>query len=89
MFVAKVIGNVVSEWKNEHLRGQKLIIVQDLQDLGTKKTCIAVDGIGTNIDDTVLVVYEGGSARQTIGSEEAPINAGILGIVARAENYTD
>ena len=87
MFVAKVIGTVVSEWKEENLKGYKLLVVQDLQNLGTKKTVIAVDGIGANIDDTVLVVYEGGSARQTIGSEEAPINAGILGIVERAENY--
>jgi microcompartment protein CcmK/EutM len=87
VFVAKVIGTVVSDWKEENLRGHKLLVVQDLQDLGTKKTVIAVDGIGANVDDTVLVVYEGGSARQTIGSEDAPINAGILGIVESADNY--
>ena len=87
MFVAKVIGTVVSDWKEENITGQKLLMVQDLQDLGTKKSVIAVDGIGANVDDTVLVVYEGGSARQTIGSEEAPVNAGILGIVESAENY--
>ncbi len=81
MFVAKVIGLVVSTTKEVNLKGQKLLVVQELKDLGTKKSLIAVDGVGAGIGEIVLVVHEGGSARQAIGSENAPVNAAIVGIL--------
>ena len=88
MFVARVIGTVVSTCKEEHLTGQTLLMVQDLHDLGSKKSMIAADSVGAGVGDTVLVVYEGGSARQSIGSEKAPVNASTVGIVDHADGYT-
>ena len=87
MFVAKVIGTVVASCKEENLVSQKLMVVQDLHDLGSNKALIAVDAVGSGVGETVLVAVEGGAARQSIGSEEAPVNACILGIVDHAEDY--
>jgi microcompartment protein CcmK/EutM len=87
MFVAKAIGTVVSTCKEPNLTAQKLLIVQDLNGLGTKKSMIAVDAVGAGVGETVLVVLEGEAARQSIGSEEAPVNASVLGIVDPVGDY--
>lgn len=81
MFIAKVIGVVVSSCKEENLISQKLLMVQDIKDIGTKKSLIAVDGVGAGIGEIVLVVYEGGAARHVINSKDAPINLAVIGIV--------
>ena len=54
MFIAKVIGNVVSTQKNEKLRGMKLLLVQPyiskegrLQISGS--SVVAVDSVGAGI----------------------------------------
>ena len=87
MFVARVIGTVTATAKEPNLVSQKLLVVQDLHDAGTKKSMIAVDSVSAGVGDVVLVVLEGGSARQSIGSTEAPVNASVLGIVDHAEDY--
>ena len=87
MFVGKVIGTIVSSCKERNLLSQKLMIVQDLHDKGTNRSLIAADAVGSGVGDTVLVIVEGGGARQAINSAEAPINAAIVGIVDNAEGY--
>ena len=89
MFVAKVIGIVISTCKEKNLISQKLLIVQDIKDLGTKKSLIAVDRTGAGVGETVLVVHEGGSARQVIDSKDAPINAAVVGILDYPEEFAD
>ncbi len=81
MFIAEVIGIVVSTAKEPSLIGQKLLIVQDINDRGTDKSLLAVDSMGVGIGETVLVVYDGGAARQAICSETAPVNAAVIGVV--------
>ncbi len=81
MIIAEVIGVVVSTIKEQSLTGQKLLIVQDINDRGTDKSMIAVDSVGVGIGEVVLVVNDGGAARQAIASESAPINAAIVGVV--------
>jgi ethanolamine utilization protein EutN len=81
MFIGKVIGVVISTCKEKNLISQKLLIVRDIHEKNPKKSLIAVDGVGAGIGETVLVVHEGGSARQAIASDDAPINAAVVGIL--------
>ena len=85
MFVARVVGTIVSTCKDVNLIGQKLLLVQEVQDRSSGRVMIAVDAVDAGVGDRVLVVYEGGAARQSIGSEEAPVNASVLGIVDSVE----
>jgi ethanolamine utilization protein EutN len=88
MFVGKVIGVVISSCKVESLKGQKLLIVQDVNEKNTKNSLIVVDSVGAGVGEIVLVVHDGGAARQAINSKDAPINAAIVGIIDYPEFYT-
>lgn len=80
MFVAKVVGVVISTCKEEHLKGLKLMVVEDLfQNKGM--TQIAIDGAGAGVGDYVLVTIDGGAARQIVNQPDAPINNAIIGIL--------
>lgn len=85
MFLAKVIGNVVSTHKDPKLQGMKLLIVQPFDPKKqTKQTSlVAVDTVGAGGGETVLVV-RGSSARRNV-SDEAPVDAAIVGIVDSME----
>lgn len=76
MIIGKVIGSVVSTRKNETLVGSKFMIVEPTE--GNKDKLIAVDSIGAGIGEYVLVAL-GSAAR--VGSENAPIDAAIVGII--------
>lgn len=86
VFVAKVVGLVISTCKEKNLDSYKLLIVRDINSSGNK-TIIAADSVGAGIGETVLVVNEGGSARQAVKSEDAPFNAAIVGILDYPEKY--
>lgn len=89
MFIAKVIGNVVSTQKNEKFRGMKLLLVQPyiskdgrLQISGS--SVVAVDSVGAGIGECVLFT-QGSSARLTAATKDAPVDAVIVGIVDAVE----
>lgn len=86
MFVAEVIGVIVSTCKVDSLNGQKLLIVQDVNEKNTKNSLIVVDSVGAGVGEMVLVVHDGGAARQAIHSKDAPINAAIVGIIDYPES---
>ena len=81
MLICKVIGNVVSTCKDEHISGKKLLIVQEKHNIGTKKSLIAVDCVDAGIGDWVIVVHEGGSSRQASKCPKGPVDAAIVGVV--------
>lgn len=87
MFIAEVIGVVVATIKESSLTGQKLLIVQDINDRGTEKSLMAVDSVGAGIGELVMVVNDGGAARQAILSDSAPVNAAVIGIIDYPEDY--
>ena len=67
MFIAKVIGNVVSTQKNEKFRGMKLLLVQPYINKEGKleisgSSVVAVDSVGAGIGECVLFT-QGSSAR--------------------------
>jgi ethanolamine utilization protein EutN len=82
MHLAKVIGNVVVTRKDENLSGLKLMILQpltpDRQPAG--RTLIAVDSVGAGVGEEVFFV-RGKEASFPFYPVEAPVDAGIVGIV--------
>jgi ethanolamine utilization protein EutN len=89
MFIAKVIGNVVSTQKIAKFRGMKLLLVQPyinkegkLQISGS--SVVAVDGVGAGVGECVLFT-QGSSARLTPATKDAPVDAVIVGIVDQIE----
>jgi len=88
MFIAKVVGSVVSTQKIETMVGHKLLVVEPYRLEGKKReslettgrTFIAVDILGAGEGDFVLIV-QGSSARLMPETKELPIDAAIIGIV--------
>jgi microcompartment protein CcmK/EutM len=82
MHLARVIGNVVVTRKDENLSGLKLMILQpltpDRQPAG--RTLIAVDSVGAGVGEEVFFV-RGKEASFPFYPVEAPVDAGIVGIV--------
>ncbi|MFQ5703833.1 MAG: EutN/CcmL family microcompartment protein [Gemmatimonadales bacterium] len=84
MYIARVVGTVVSTHKNDRLDGKKLLLVRrlDLNDAedGSVET-IALDVVDAGVGDRVLVVQEGSSARKIFDDEKIPVQAVIVGVV--------
>jgi ethanolamine utilization protein EutN len=82
MQIAKVVGDVVATRKDENLTGLKLLILQPLTPAGEAvgRTLIAVDSAGAGVGETVFFV-RGKEASFPFYPVEAPVDAGIVGIV--------
>jgi microcompartment protein CcmK/EutM len=83
MTLCKVIGTLVATQKNEHLKSQKMLIVQPI-DLNGKligRDLIALDSVDAGVGDTVLVVQEGQGAAQVIKDKKAPVHSVIVAVV--------
>ncbi|HWR13161.1 MAG TPA: EutN/CcmL family microcompartment protein [Rectinemataceae bacterium] len=88
MIVGRVVANVVSTEKHRDYVGHKLLMVQPLDASGAAKgkVLLAVDGVQAGIGDRVLLVDEGGSARNVVGDEGAlTIRTAICGIIDRID----
>ena len=87
MYIAKVIGNVVSTTKCEKLTGLKLLLVQQIDMLTMKESGTPVvisDSVGAGVGEIVMVVT-GGSARLTETTTGKPVDATIVGIIDTIE----
>ena len=84
MHLAKVIGDVVATRKDENLAGLKLLILQPLTPQRTPagRTLVAVDSVGAGVGEEVFFV-RGKEASFPFYPVEAPVDAGIVGIVDR------
>jgi ethanolamine utilization protein EutN len=82
MHLARVIGDVVVTRKDDNLVGLKLLIVQpltpDRQPAG--RALVAVDAVGAGVGEEVFFV-RGREASFPFYPVEAPVDAGIVGIV--------
>ena len=85
MFIAKVVGSTWATTKVPELNGLKMLLIRQIDPVSTEfsgKVMMAVDSkIGAGIGDTVLVIDEGGSARQSLELKNGPIRTAIVGIV--------
>ena len=89
MFIAKVIGNVVSTQKNAKFLGMKLLLIQphvnrDGRLTASGSSVVAVDSVGAGLGECVLFT-QGSSARLTPATKDAPVDAVIVGIVDSVE----
>ncbi len=87
MFIAKIVGALVSTQKVDSMVGQKLLLVEPFrlnadhtEMTTTGRTLVAVDTVGAGENEFVLVV-QGSSARQTPETKPLPVDATIIGIV--------
>lgn len=88
MYIGRVKGNVVSTIKHPLFAGRKLLLVSRLNLDGgeTEAYDICVDDVQAGVGDVVLVMDEGGSARQIIGKRgTGPVRAVVMGIVEQVE----
>lgn len=92
MFLARVIGSVVSTKKDETMKGRKLLILRPMfpdeanptQLKPGGSTIVAVDALGAGAGDLVLFC-QGSSARMTTGMKTLPIDASVIGLVDTVE----
>ncbi|MDR3234233.1 MAG: EutN/CcmL family microcompartment protein [Planctomycetaceae bacterium] len=87
MFIAKIVGSLVSTHKVEKMVGQKLLVIEPYrltEDRTTMQTTgrslVAVDTVGAGEHEYVLVC-QGSSARGTEETKNLPVDATIIGIV--------
>lgn len=88
MFIAKVIGTVVSTQKTESMTGRKLLLIEPyILDAKTRshfvttgRSLVAVDTVGAGENEFVLIV-QGSSARMTPETKPLPVDATAIGII--------
>jgi len=82
MHLARVIGTVVVTRKDEHLVGLTLLIVQPLTPdrAPAGRPLVAADAVGAGVGEFVFFV-RGKEAGFPYYPVEAPVDAGIVGIV--------
>ena len=83
MIIGKLIGDIYSTINHPFFNGKKLLVVEKITPEGKPAGdyIIAVDSVGAGVGEQVLVVDEGNSARQIIGSTTAPLRSIIVGII--------
>ena len=92
MFLARVIGSVVSTKKDDSMRGYKLLLLRPLlvdeEDPSRfrpgQNTIVAVDNLGAGKDEVVLFC-QGSSARMATGMKQLPVDASVIGIIDTVE----
>ena len=83
MLLCKVTGTLVATQKNEHLRQEKMLICRPVTLDGAPmgRELVALDSVDAGLGDTVLVIQEGGAARQVLDSAKAPVHSVIVAVV--------
>jgi ethanolamine utilization protein EutN len=87
VYIARVVGDVVSTHRHESLGGHKLLLVRRLELDGREDgvEVIALDVIGVGEGERVLVVQEGGSARTVFKDPKIPVQAVVVGVIDRID----
>ena len=85
MYIAKVVGKVVSVIKHPAYENRKLLLVQplSLKSKLVRTPTIAVDYVGAGENDIVLVGAGPGVAQEVFDIEPAPIKELVMGIIDR------
>ena len=84
MYIGRVVGTVTSTIRHKLYDGHKLMLVARINLDGSQSAAydICVDDVQAGVGDVVVVLDEGGSARQIIKKRgTGPLRAVIIGIV--------
>ena len=86
MMIAKVIGTLVSTQKEPTLGGLRLLVCQPVNAGGEKagSSVVAADAVGAGVGEMILYAT-GSSARQTIATQNRPVDAVVMAIVDQWE----
>ncbi|AVQ26805.1 ethanolamine utilization protein EutN [Fusobacterium ulcerans] len=86
MFLAKVVGKIVSTTKDEGLNGKKILIIApiDMNGAVTGKEIVSIDSVGAGIGDQVLVT-RGSVSMYAFGENHIPIDSAIVAIIDTIE----
>ena len=82
MLIGRVVGTVVATRKDEKLSGLRFLMVRQIGlDLAeSDKIVVAADSVGAGLGEVVLFA-SGSSARQTVMTDNRPVDATIMAIV--------
>jgi ethanolamine utilization protein EutN len=83
MFMARVVGEVISTHRHEHLGEKKLLLLRRTSLDGAEEgsEIIALDVIGVGVGEHVLVVQEGNAARSLFKDSKIPVQAVVVGVI--------
>jgi len=83
MFLAQVLGTVVSPVQAPVLDGESLLLLRPVTPDGrrTGKTRIGLNRAQAGEGDRVLVLDEGNGGRQIVGDPKAPVKTVVIGVV--------
>lgn len=83
MFLADVVGTVVSPVQHPVLEGETLLLLRPVTPTGerTAKTRIGLNRAQAGEGDRVLVLDEGNGGRQILGDPKAPVKTVVVGVV--------
>ncbi len=83
MILGRVKGNVVAAAQCSCYNGQRILIVQPIDEKGGDQgdSFLACDAAQAAPGDVVLVEREGNTARQLLGTANDPFHSVIVGIV--------
>jgi microcompartment protein CcmK/EutM len=89
MFLAEVVGTVVSPVQIPILERQKLLLLRPVGPGGepSGKTRIGIDRAQAGVGDRVLVIDEGSSGRQLMGDPKGAVKTIVVGIVDYVEAH--
>ena len=87
MFLAQVVGHVTSPVQIHHLDARSLLLVQPITPTGEESANarIAIDTVGAGEGDRVLIIDEGNSGRQILGTPDAPVKTLVVGVIDHIE----
>lgn len=87
MYLARVLGPVVTPVQHPFFDGRTLLLVRRLDLDGSPRgpDRVAVDRVGAGEGDLVLVLEEGNSARQIVEDGRAPLRSVVVGFVDEVE----
>jgi carbon dioxide concentrating mechanism protein CcmL len=82
MMIARVIGTLVSTRKEPSIEGLRFMVCQPVNPEGEKAGApvVAADAVGAGVGEMVLYA-QGSSARQTVATQNRPVDAVIMAIV--------
>jgi microcompartment protein CcmK/EutM len=82
MLIARVIGTVVSTRKEPTIEGLRLLVCQPVNADGEKTGApvVAADAVGAGVGEIILYAT-GSSARQTVATQNRPVDAVVMAIV--------
>ena len=82
MMIARVIGTVVSTRKEPTMDGLRLLVCQPMNAAGEKAgaALVAADAVGAGVGEMILYAT-GSSARQTVATQNRPVDAVVMAIV--------